>query len=378
MALGNTVSAAALRPEIWGKEVWKNVMDNMYFTKAGLMGEGDNNIIQVKSDLVKSNGDTITIPLTAKLTGNGVTGDAELEGQEEKINAYSDSIVISKKRFAVRLTGSLDEQMNAYDMRQDAKNKLSIRLQEFIEQQLFLKLGGVTNTALTDVAGNVVGTDCTWSNTANEVGNTASAAGYGTRYLCADYTSGATSLAATDLLTPELISRARIKAVSKGTSGMPVMNPLRINGGSYFVLFIHPWQAFDLKNNATFAQAMREAQVRGSENPIFTGSLGIWDGVIIKEHPYCPFLDVSVAGDSFETGTSNTDYAVDTFRALLCGQQAGLMAKAGKSDKMVEKLFNYDDQVGFAVSFMGGIDKVTFNSTDYGVISIDTAATALV
>ena len=46
--------------------------------------------------------------------------------------------------------------------------------------------------------------------------------------------------------------------------------------------------------------------------------------------------------------------------------------------KMVEKLFNYDDQVGFAATFMGGIQKITFNSVDYGVVSVDTAATALV
>lgn len=376
--MSNTVSIDALRPELWGKELWKNVMDNLYFTQNGLMGEGENNVIQVMSDLKKSKGDTITVPLTAKLTGNGVNGDAELEGNEEAINAYSESILIDKKRFAVRLTGSLDEQKNAYNMRQDAKNKLSLRLQEFIEQQIMLKLGGVTNLLLTDIAGNVVGTDATWSNTPNEVGNTDTAAGYGARYLCADYTSGATSLAAGDLLTPELISRARVKAMTKQASGMPKVNPLRINGESMYVMFIHPWQAFDLKNNATFAQAQREAQIRGNSNPIFTGVLGVWDNVILKVHEYVPFLDVSVAGDSFETGTSNTDYAVDCFRALLCGQQAGVLAKAGSSDKMVEKLFNYDDQVGYAVTLMGGIQKIEFNNVDYGVVAVDTAATALV
>ena len=184
--MANTVSIDALRPELWGKEVWKNVMDNLYFTNAGLMGEGDNNIVQVMPDLQKQRGDTITVPLTAKLTGNGVTGDAELEGNEEAINAYSDSIAIDKKRFAVRLTGSLDEQKNVYNMRTDAKNKLSMRLQEFIEQQIFLKLGGVTNTYLTDVAGNTVGTDCTWSNEPNEVGNTDTNNGYGGMFAFTD------------------------------------------------------------------------------------------------------------------------------------------------------------------------------------------------
>jgi len=375
--MANTVSIDAMRPEIWGKDVWKNVMDNNYFAQGGLMGESENNIIQIKNELTKSKGDTITVPLTAKLTGNGVNGDGEREGNEEKINAYSDSILIDQKSFQVRLTGSLDEQKNAYNMREDAKNKLSLRLQEFLEMQFFLKLGGVNNVNLTDIAGNVVGTDCTWSNTPTAVPDADCKAGYGKRYVCADYTNGADSLAATDLLTPELITRARIKASLKQASGMPKVNPLRINGENFYVMFIHPWQGFDLKNNATFAQAQREAQVRGSSNPIFTGALGVWDGVVLKEHEYVPFLDVSVAGDSFEGDGSLCDYAVDAFRAILCGQQAGVMAKAGK-DKMVEKLFNYDSQVGYSVAFMGGIQKITFNSVDYGVVSVDTAATALV
>ncbi|MCP3684358.1 MAG: N4-gp56 family major capsid protein [bacterium] len=376
--MGNTVSTDALRPELWGKEVWKNVIDGMYFTNNGLMGTGENNVIQIMDNLKKSKGDTITVPLTAKLTGNGVNNDAELEGNEEKINPYSESINIAKKRFAVRLTGTLDEQKNAFNMRTDAKNKLSMRLQEFIEQQVFLKLGGVTNTTLTDVAGNVVGTDCAWSNTPAYVPDADTAAGYGDRYLGADYSSGATSLAAADQLSPELISRAKTKAMQKQSSGMPKVTPLRINGESHYVMFIHPWQAFDLKNNAVFAQAQREAQTRGRDNPIFTGALGIWDNVVIKVHEYVPFLDASVAGNSFRGAATGTDFAVDAFRALLCGQQACVMAKAGSSDKMVEKLFNYDDQVGYAVSFMGGIQKIEFDSKDYGVVAVDTAATALV
>jgi N4-gp56 family major capsid protein len=377
--MANTVSIDALRPELWQKELYKDVMDGLYLSK--YMGEGENNIIQTKSDLKKSTGDTVTLPLTAKLTGNGVTGDSELEGNEEAISAYSESIAIDQCRNAVRLTGKLDEQKNAYNMRMDAKDKLSMWLQEFIERQFFFKLGGVTNTALTDVNGTVVGGRCQWSNAAIPTSgtrfdqqNTDTNNGYGDRYLCADYTSGATSLAATDLLTPELISRAKTKA----KLASPMVRPLRIEGKDYYVMFIHPWQAYDLKNNATFAQAQREAQVRGNSNPIFTGALGIWDGVIIEEHEYVPFLDVSEVGDSFMAGTSNTDFAVDTFRACLCGKQALGFVQTKDSMSMVEETFNYKNQVGYATGLIGGIQRVEFNNKQYGVINVDTAATALV
>lgn len=322
--------------------------------------------------------DTITIPLTAKLTGNGITGDSELEGNEEAINAYSDQVAIDQIRAAVRLKGKLDEQKNVYNMRQDAKNKLAIWLREFIERQIFLKLAGVNNTTITDVAGNVVGTRALWSNTPAQVPTADTGNGYGTRYICADYTNGADSLATTDLITPELISRARIKASQKTASGGPRVNPLRIDGVDHYVLFIHPWQAFDLRNNATFAQAQREAQSRGSTNPIFTGALGMWDNVLIYEHEYVPFLDISAVGNNFFAVASGTDISADCFRALLCGQQAVVLAQTSDSMRMVEKEFDYENKVGYATGLIGGIQKLTFNSIDYGVVAIDTAATALV
>lgn len=370
--MANTTSIDALRPEIWEKQLFADVIDGLYFNESGVMGEDENNIIQVKMDLVKQQGDTDTVGLTTKLTGNGVDGDSELEGNEEAVNAYSDSVLIDQKRFGIRLKGKLDEKKNAYDMRMDAKKKLTIRLQEFIERQIFLKLGGVTNTTLNDVNGTVVGTSCTWSNTPTYIPDADEAAGSGNRYICAN-SSGTDALAATDLLTPTLISRAKIKA----RLAQPKIQPLRIDGRDHYVMWIHPWQAYDLKNNAQFAQAMREAEVRGKTNPIFTGALGVWDGVILYEHEYVPFLDVSVAGNSFRGAATGTDCAVDCFRALLCGKQAAVMLKAQNDNGWVEETFDYKNKVGFATGIIGGIDKIMFNSKEYGVIAVDTAATAL-
>jgi len=372
--MSDTQSIAALRPKIWQKELYQDVMDNLYFMKNGMMGKDSNSIIQIKDELTKEVGDTITYGLTAKLSGDGVDGDNELEGNEEAINAYSDSVAINQKRFGVRLKGILDEQTNAYDMRMDAKEKLSIRLQEFIERQFFLKMGGVRNVLLTDVAGNAVAGSALWSNSPAVIPAADEAAGFGARYLCADFAAGTDSLEATDLLSPALISRARVKAATAS----PKLIPLRINGKTYYVLFVHPWQAFDLKNNQTFSQAQREAQVRGDENPLFTGALGVWDGVIIHEHDYVPFLDISVAGYSFEGETAGTQAAVDVCRALLCGAQAGAFAKAKNPNGWVEKTFDYSNKTGFATGLIGGIQKITFNSKEYGVIAVDTAVTALV
>jgi len=44
---------------------------------------------------------------------------------------------------------------------------------------------------------------------------------------------------------------------------------------------------------------------------------------------------------------------------------------------MVEKEFDYDNKTGYAVGYMGGIQKATFNSIDYGVVAVDTGVTDL-
>lgn len=377
--MANTVSLAALRPELWQKELFADVMDGLYFTKNGMMGTGENNVIQIMEDLNKSNGDTVTFGLGVKLgKATGVTGDGELEGNESKISYYSESIVIDQWRDAVRLTGKLDEQTAAYNMRKDAKEKLSIRMQEFLELQFFLKGGGVTNPTITDIYGNVLGlfsdgnSMLTWSNTPGTVPAADTAAGSGDRYLCAN-SDGADAMTSADKITPALISKMRIKAALAS----PKIKPLRINGKNHYVLYVHPWQAYDLKRNEEFRQAQREAAARGSENPIFTGALGVWDNVIIHEHEYVPFLDISAAGHNFIAAAAGTDFNVDTFRAIMCGQQALGFAKCSAGPGWNEKTFNYGNQIGFSTGVMGGIQKIQFNSVDYGVVTLDTAATDL-
>jgi N4-gp56 family major capsid protein len=365
----NSQSVDALRTEVWRKELFQDVIDNLYFTNMGLMGTDDNNIVQVLDNLTKSHGDTVTFGLTAKLSGAGVNGDAELEGNEEGISAYNQSVVIDQKRNAVRLLGKLDEQKNSYSMRSDAKSKLSTWMQEFIERQIFLKLAGVTSTTLVDSAGLVVSADAVWSNTPGVVPAADEAAGTGQRYVCAN-DGGIDALTTSDKLSPAIID----KAVVRAKLASPRVRPLRVKGKDYYALFIHPRQAYDLKNDSTFRSDLREADTRGDENRIFTGALGVYRGVIIYEHEYVPFIDVSaLASDKF--AASGTTALVDCYRALLCGRQAALFAKTNNENGWVEKSFDYENKWGVATGLIGGIQKARFNSLDYGVVSIDTYAT---
>lgn len=369
--MAKTISNSSWRPQVWAKTLFADVMDSLYFVVNGMMGESDNNVVQVQSDLEKEKGDRVNFRLRSKLSGRGVKGDSELEGNEERGLDYTENVLIDQIRHAERLEGTLDEQKNGAEMRGEAKDMLKIWLKEFIEHQIFLKLGGVTNSTITDVNGVQVALDYDWSNTPDFIPDADEAAGSGNRYIAPAAT---TALTANDKMTPDLIDRAKAKAQTAN----PKVQPLMVDGKPYWIMFVHPWQYYDLRRNAEWAQAMREAERRGPDNPIFSGAEGIWNGVIVHCHEYVPFLDVSVVGNSFRGSGTGTDCAVDVFRALFCGKQAIGFAKAKNLKKeWVEKNFDYDNQFGVATSLLGGIQKLLFNSIEFGVIAVDSAATAL-
>ena len=160
----NSVSIDALRQEVWAKDLLDDVQRDVEKCDA-VHGEGQNNVVNVSRDLKKNKGDIQTFGLVARLTGNGVTGDAELEGNEESMSSYAEQVAIDQIRNAVRLTGKLDAQKTVYDQIKSARENLRVWMKEFICRQIFLKLGGVTNTTLVDTNGVVVGGRATWSNT---------------------------------------------------------------------------------------------------------------------------------------------------------------------------------------------------------------------
>ena len=366
--MANTVSIDALRQELWSKEllddVQRDVENVMQF-----MGEGQNNVVNVSRDLKKSKGDTQTFGLVARLTGAGVTGDSELEGNEESMSSYSEQVLIDQIRNAVRLTGKLDAQKTVYNQIEAGRENLRMWMKEFICRQIFLKLGGVTNTTLVDTNGVVVGTRAAWSNTPDYIPDADEAAGVGNRYICAE-TTGTDAIAAADTMTLDLVTAAATKA----SLANPKIQKIQSGGDSFYVMYLHPLCARDIRKSSDWKSAQQYARERGDKNPIFRGALGYWSNVLLLENEFVPWLDVSVAGNSFRGAAVGTDCAVDTARNLLCGQSAVLMAEASNPDALVVETFDYKNKDGVAANFIGGIQKAMFNSLEYGVIAVDAAA----
>lgn len=367
--MANSVTIDALRQELWGKELVDDVMRDVENVMQ-FMGEGANNIVQVSRALAKSKGDMETFGLVARLTGDGVTGDDELEGNEESMLSYAEQVAIDQIRNAVRLKGKLDAQKVVYDQISSARENLRVWMKEFICRQIFLKLGGVTNTTLVDTNGVVIGGRATWSNTPDYIPDADEAAGSGARYLCAD-TGGTDALTAgTDTMTLDLVT----KAATLAKLSNPKIQPIESGGESFYVMYLHPLQVRDIRISSDWKTAQENAKVRGDKNPVFSGALGYWSGVLLLENEFVPWLDISVAGNSFRGAATGTDCTSDAARALLCGRQAVLMAEASNPEALVVEQFDYKNKDGVAGSFIGGLQKTMFNSKEFGVIAVDTAA----
>ena len=123
-------------------------------------------------------------------------------------------------------------------------------------------------------------------------------------------------------------------------------------------MLVSPWAARDLKDDPKWLAAQQNANVRGSKNPIFTGALGEYDGVVLYE--YERVYNIS-------TGASSANVCHN----LLLGKQAACFAVA-RPAKHIEQTDDYGNIAGNGIAFYGAVEKTKFNGSDFGVINVRT------
>ena len=112
----------ALAVKIWAKKLFVEALKQTLLDK--FIGTGNDAAIQVKDDLSKSSGDKLTYGLRMQLGGDGVIGDSTLEGNEEALTTYTDSIYIDQLRHAVKVVGNMSQQRVNFDIRAEAQSGL--------------------------------------------------------------------------------------------------------------------------------------------------------------------------------------------------------------------------------------------------------------
>ena len=99
-------STASATVQRWAEKLWIETQLEIYWGK--FMKENTvDAIIEVKRDLEGKPGDKLTYTLLRQLTGAGVSGDSQLEDNEEQMVTYDDTLTLDQVRNAVRLAGRL-------------------------------------------------------------------------------------------------------------------------------------------------------------------------------------------------------------------------------------------------------------------------------
>jgi len=337
MAKTNFATDNALTKKIWEESLYRDAAKEAYFSK--FQSNGADNIVTVKRQLEKDKGDEITVGIRMRLTGAGVTEGTQLEGNEEALSTYSMKVRLAQYRHAVRDAGAMARQRTIINISAEAQSALKDWMSEKIDALHFDALG--IGAGASDSPSKI------FYKTSSGVQSTGTAA-----------TAKSALTVANGKLDLNMISWLKTWARTGGARDYIPLRPIKIKGKDYFVLLTHDDCLYDLRSDSSFQQAMREAEVRGSENPLFTGAVAIWDQVVIHAHENC-FIGTDAGA------TTNVPYAKSAF----LGAQA-LCWAWGKPVEVVQEDFDYKNELGYGIGMIAGVKRSAFNSKDYGSFGV--------
>jgi hypothetical protein len=412
--------------KVWSKKFFKFMLENMVLSN--YMGTDMNSPISKITDLTAKKGGSVVFEMEAPLLGNGIGDNGRfiaVDGSNtfntESMKDYNFTVFIHERGNAVQAAGKITNQYTSTDVKTSGLRRLGVWMAEALEDDLIAAGSGVGNvlqdgTARTGIEtvngsnptqnryfaiGEHVTTGviqyCTIDGTASSlitgVANlplnsfTADAQGVDTRF-------------GTHVI--EFLKR-KARQVILGSYGgttlkVPKLSPCKIDGKDAYCLVISRLQEKSLKADLRWNESQQMANVRGEKNPLFSGAIGIWDGVIIKVSERIQSrlgaggVTVTEYFNDFDAAT--VDFVTDTVlvdRGLFLGANGIVVAYGQMPAKSSSK-----EDIGridaVCVDSIYGTAKVQFKywdttnwttgagdndlTEDYGVISFDTVVDA--
>ena len=350
--MAETVAAAGLTAQQWDDQFFTTYIQTSPFK--AVMGTDENSVIQMKENLRKGTGDTITIALVNRLTNDPVLGSNVLEGNEEDLVSRSHDIVINKRRNAVRIA-EMEEIRSAIDLRDAARATLLDWSLEDTRDQVLDALGSLNGTSFVDRTAAIG--DAWLVDNADRVVFGASSPGL------TDLSSDLSNLDTTaDLFNVTALDLMILKAKTCN----PKIRPVRDagNGKRYYIVYANPY-AFKNLRDSIDTEVLANTVVQMEASKLFEGGDIAWNGAIVKEVDEMPIYD--------NIGASGTTEVTPVY---LCGAQA-LGYALGKRWSTMTKEFDYGDKYGVGISAIMGINKLRFGTgaadtddqKDHGVVT---------
>ena len=220
-------------------------------------------VFKVVLKTLDEKGTVVGIELEDALVESGAHGDVDFSASAEEIKKIKQFIPIDGWQHSVPSNNNIVNRRNADKFKSSAKTKLT-----------------TWGTGKFDkVAISALSADCT-----NIV-------------VCGHHTdTTTTNLVKADVITTADVEEAKNRAVlgldANGEQTHPPLLPVATTQNEelgfydelrFYVMWVGTNSAQHIKNDANWAEARKDALERGKTNPIFTGALGFWDGVLLLD-----------------------------------------------------------------------------------------------
>lgn len=321
MATTTSTDVDPFIPELWSTWLFAEA-ENLTLWHNYEGPPGSSMPITRRDDLTAVAGDTIHIDIIKALEEDAIVGDlTPVRGNEEKLKYRRADLVVEQYSKGVKYTKKASK-LQIHDMRQDSKMQLAKWTAGKLDTLMWLEITGNGGTTMPNANLWAAGTATTRATVAD--GNT------------------------TGRLT--LVSITELRAYARTELKIePIMTE---DGNEYFILLAHPYAIMELKEfDTSWAQAQRDAQIRGDANPLFTGAAGLWDGVIIKESNRVP------------RSTNGTIQVADN---VFLGANAASRGYAQTVEMIEDTTEDYGRQIGHMTDFIVGQKLNAFDLTSAG------------
>jgi len=330
----------------WSLQLFRETLGKTYFKR--FLGRGNDAIIKLLTDLNDAAGDVVKYDLRSQDRSNGVQGDTRLKGFESALTFNQDSVAIDQLRNAHAFRG-MTQQRTVHDLRAEGRDSLSDWFARIYDTMLFTYLAGVAGDGEETVSGilgasGFAGNALTAPDAAHLVNNTGSAF---------------------DLNDLD-------DAIAKAKVTNPRVKPTMVNGQPKYVAVLHPYSVRSMKTatgNSQWTEIHQNASERGSSNPIYTGALGEYNGVVLHESEF-----IQRVGDVTHNVFLGACAGVVSFGNAVKKTKRG--AGGGSYFSYREEDDDYGNEEGIAAGSVFGIKKATFNSADFGVIRLTNTESA--
>ena len=342
----------------WERRLERETLKRMQFSKWA--SRGASSLIRVVDDLARGNkgtGDTVYTTLLMNLTGDGISGDNTLQGNEEALTLYRQTVVIDQLRHGVKSDGRITNQRVFFDFQDEATEVLSRWM----------------SNRMDTLCANVLAGNTTQTNTKYTGMQSASAPTSASGNMRIIYGPGSNTTEASLSASAGLAFQLTMldDAVAIAETATPYIEPVDTEMGPRYIAVLHPFQIKSLVKDATagrvtwydYNKAILQGGGKDGIKAAHYNALGDYNGVLIFSDHRMPLA-----------GTTTR-----VRRAFFGGAQAATLAFGREGGSLTRFKFDYQEEdyknrLGIGARVMGGVKKNVYNSIDFGGIVLSSFA----